>query len=323
MQALVLKESLSASDLELIDAPAPEPGPGQMRVRVTACGLNPVDYKVAGDGRPGDIPGIDIAGTVDALGAGVSDNHRLRPGDRVAGHLDVTHGGGLAEYCLAPADVLAPVPDALSDVAAAALPCAGMTAYQSVDRRLRVGSGDTVLVTAAAGGMGGMAVQVAALRGSRVIGTASARNHELVKTLGADAMIDYHDGDVAQQTLELTDGRGVDAIVECVGTATELLPVLAFGGGLAAIAQRPDWDAVAPFTTAPSVHEIALGAAHQHGDQRARDELQTMLTELLELVAAGKLDPRVTATFDLADVPGAYAELMAGHVVGKYVAQIG
>lgn len=323
MQALTLSDSLSAAELEFTDLPVPEPGPGQVRIKIAACGLNPVDFKVAESKRPGEVLGIDVAGTIDALGEGVAEHSPARPGDRVAAHLDVSAGGGLAEYCLAPVDVLAPIPDALTDVEAAALPCAGMTAYQSVIRRLRITAGDTVLVTAAAGGVGGTAVQLAALRGARVIGTASARNHDLVRALGAAEMIDYHEGAVAEQVRELTGGRGVDAIVECVGSATELLPVLAFGGRLAAIDKRPEWDAVAPFTTAPSVHEIALGAAHQHGDQRARDELKTMLMELFELVAAGEIDPRVTATFELADVPGAYAELMAGHVVGKYVAEIG
>lgn len=322
MQALTLTEDLRADRLELTDVAVPDPGRGQVRIRVAAASLNPVDFKVAGSKQPGEVLGVDVAGTVDALGEGVEEGSQARPGDRVAAHLDVAVGGGLAEYCLAPADVLAPVPDALSDAEAAALPCAGMTAHQAVDRRLHVAEGDTVLVTAAAGGLGGTAVQLAALRGARVIGTASARNHELVRALGADAMIDYHDRDVADQVRELTDGRGVDAIVESVGTATELLPVLAFGGGLAAIAGRRDWDAVPPFTTAPSVHDIALGAAHQHGDARARRDLKRMLTELFELTAAGRLDPRVTSTFELADVPDAYAELMDDHVVGKYVAQL-
>lgn len=319
MKALVLSGDGTADTLTLTDLDVPEPGSDQVRLKVRACGLNPVDHKVAPGKSPGEILGIDVAGTVDALGPGVT---HVAAGDRVVVHLDVTHGGGLAEYCLAPADVLAPIPESVSDTDAAALPCAGMTAYQSVDRRLKITRDDVVLVTAAAGGVGGFAVQLAAGRGARVIGTASARNHEAVRALGAAEVIDYRSEDVPTRVRELTDGRGVDAVVECVGTATELLPTLAFGGGLAAITGRPDWDAVPPFTTAPSVHEIALGAAHQHGDIRARAELRDMLGELLDLVVAGRLDPRVTRVWDLDEVPQAYAELMDGHVAGKFVAVI-
>lgn len=319
MKALTLTEERTTDTLALTDLDVPEPGPGQVRLKVHACGLNPVDHKVAPGQSPGQVPGIDVAGTVDALGPGVT---HATAGDRVVVHLEVAHGGGLAEYCLAPADVLAPIPESVSDADAAALPCAGMTAFQSVDRRLKVTGDDVVLVTAAAGGVGGFAVQLAALRGARVIGTASARNHDQVRELGADEVIDYRNEDVPTRVRELTGGRGVDAVVECVGTATELLPTLAFGGGLAAITGRPDWDAVRQFTTAPSVHEIALGAAHRHGDVRARRELRDMLVELLDLVVAGRLAPRVTHTFSLAEVPRAYGGLMDGHVTGKYVAVI-
>ncbi|MER6084934.1 alcohol dehydrogenase catalytic domain-containing protein [Streptomyces sp. NPDC001833] len=127
----------------------PDPGPGQFRVRVEACGLNPLDYQVAVGGHLEwawlHVLGLDVAGRVDAVGDGVTG---ILPGQRVAFHGDLRRPGGLAEYALADAPTVAVVPDELSAVTAAAMPCAGMTAYQAVVRRLHVKAGDTVLVTA-------------------------------------------------------------------------------------------------------------------------------------------------------------------------------
>ncbi|MGA4670624.1 zinc-binding dehydrogenase [Propionibacteriaceae bacterium Y1923] len=321
MRALSLTETLKATDMVVTDLPTPEPGPGEVRIKVAAVGLNPVDYKVAGGKSPGDVLGLDIAGTVDVLGEGV-DGFAL--GDRVALHNDLGRPGGLAEFVVVAADVLARVPDGVTFVAAAALPCAGMTAYQSVNRRLHAGAGDTVLVTAAAGGVGGFAVQLAHLAGARVIGTASGANREVVLALGADEVIDYRTEDIPTRVRELTGGVGVNGAIDTISSdsATQNLSLLTFGGGLVAIQGRPDWDVVPPFTTAPSVHEISLGAAHQHGDARARAELRLMLEELLALVDAGRLDPRVVEVVPFEQAPRAYGVLADGHVAGKLVVEL-
>jgi hypothetical protein len=143
-----------------------------------------------------------------------------------------------------------------------------------------------------------------------------------VRALGADEAIDYRTDDVAARVRALTGGRGVEAVVDTVGpdSATAHLGLLVHGGGLAAVAGRPDLTAVPPFTTAPSVHEIALGAAHSHGDLRARTDLSVMLTELLTLVADGRLDPMLNRTVPLEEVPAALTELSDRHVRGKLVA---
>ncbi|MCT9143529.1 zinc-binding dehydrogenase [Streptomyces violarus] len=322
MRALVLDRPGPCDTLRLSDLPVPEPGTGQVRIRVEACGLNPSDYQRAAYGIPEwtwpAVLGLDVVGAVDALGPEVTN---VSTGQRVAYHADIRERGGFAEYTLADAQVLAPVPTALEPTDAAALPSAGLTAYQAVVRRLHVTAGDTVLVTGGAGGVGGFAVQLAALAGARVLATASAHNTVHVKGLGAEAVVDHRTEDVPSRVREWTGGRGVDAVVDTVGpdSATANLGLLVHGGRLAAIAGRPDLSVVPPFSMAPSVHEIALGAAYTVGDERSRRQLSTMLTELLGMAADGRLDPMVTRTLPLEDVPAALTELSGRRVRGKLV----
>ncbi|MFT4084178.1 MAG: zinc-binding dehydrogenase [Nocardioides sp.] len=303
--------------------PTPEPGRDQVRVRVAACGLNPVDDQVAAHGEPTwtwpHVLGLDVAGVVDRVGPGVLG---FEPGDRVAFHGDLRRPGGLAEYAIAEATSLARIPDAVSEVAAAALPCAGMSAWQAVVDRLRVGPGDTVLITGGAGGVGGYAVQLAALAGADVLATASAVNHPRVRELGARAVIDYRVEDVSARVRELTDGRGVDGVLDTVSaaSATSYLPLIVHAGGIACVAGRADASALPSFTTAVSVHEIALGAAYPFGDERARRRLGSTLESLLALVAEGRLDPHLGRTVTLEDLSVSYAALRARHVAGKIVA---
>ncbi|MDF3144136.1 MULTISPECIES: zinc-binding dehydrogenase [unclassified Streptomyces] len=322
MRALVLDRPGPCDTLRLANLPVPEPGPGQVRIRVEACGLNPSDYQRAAYGIPEwtwpAVLGLDVVGTVHTLGPGVTN---VRAGHRVAYHADIRERGGFAEYTLADATVLAPVPIGLDPTEAAALPSAGLTAYQAVARRLHVAAGDTVLVTGGAGGVGGFAVQLAALTGARVFATASAPNTAHVKGLGAEAVVDHRTEDIPSRVRELTGGRGVDAVVDTVGpdSANACLGLLVHGGGLAAIAGRPDLSVVPPFSMAPSLHEIALGAAYTVGDERSRRQLSTMLTELLGMAADGRLDPMVTRTLPLEDVPAALTELAGRRVRGKLV----
>ena len=322
MRALVLDQPGPCDTLRMADLPVPDPGPGQVRIRVEACGLNPSDYQRAAHGIPEwtwpAVLGLDVVGIVDELGAGVTN---VRTRQRVAFHADIRERGGFAEYALADAQVLAPVPAGLDPAVAAALPSAGMTAYQAVVRRLHVTAEDTVLVTGGAGGVGGFAVQLAAMAGARVLSTASAGNAAYVRGLGAEAVVDHRTEDVASRVREVTEGRGVDAVVDtvCPDSATTNQGLLVLGGRLAAIAGRPDLGVVPPFSMAPSLHEIALGAAYTVGDERARGQLSTMLTELLSMAADGRLDPMLTRTVALEDVPAALTELSGRRVRGKLV----
>lgn len=325
MRALLLDRPGTPLELRLGDAPVPEPAADRIRVRVEACGLNPVDWKVAAGGPAHmawpHIPGCDFAGVVDAVGRDVTD---VQVGQRVAGHGDLAQNGALAEYVIADPITVAVVPDAVDAVAAAALPCAGGTAYQSIADRMHVTAADVVFVTGGGGAVGGFAVQLAAAAGARVLATASARDHDRVRALGASDLIDHHTEDVHARVLELTGGRGVDAIVDVLPapSATENLRLLAFGGAISCVGDRAALDALPEFGIAPSVHEIAFGAAHASGDVRARRRLGTIVEELLLRVAGGTLDPLVARVVPLADGAAALQSVRDGSARGKVVVTI-
>ena len=326
MRALLLDRPGPPSSLRVGDAARPVPGVGEVLVRVDAAALNPVDYQLASGGHPlwtyPHIPGLDIAGVVHDAGPG--PDPRLPVGTRVAWHQDLRRPGGLADYVTAPAAVLAVVPPEVSMTVAASLPCAGMTAYQAVVRRLRPLRGQYALVQGASGGVGGFSVQLLAAAGARVVATASPSNHAYVRGLGADTVLDYRRPDLGAVLRAATGERGFDAVVDLVSpaSAAQGLLLLRHGGGLAAVAGRPSLDTVAPFGIAPSLHEIALGAAYTHGDTGNQADLALMLTELLRLVTEGSLAPLPIETVGLADAPDALERLAGRHVRGKIVVRL-
>jgi len=291
---------------------------------VEAVSLNPVDYKMAAAGHPAwsypFILGLDVAGTIDALGPDV-DGWQL--GERVFHHGNLSRPGGFAQYVVTVAHVLARIPDDVSYIAAAAIPCAGLTAYQAVQRRLHVHEGNTVLVQAGAGGVGGFAVQLAAEMGARVITTASKGNHDYVRRLGAAEVIDYRHQDVHERVMALTGSRGVDAVVDTISgeSATAGTKMLAFGGGLTAVAGLPDFTQV-PFHKALSIHRIMLGGAYFNGGYDAQAELGQMGQEMIAMVADGRIDPLVSEVISLEEVPAELERLMGRHVRGKIVAAV-
>lgn len=325
MRALILDSVGTPDTLHIGNIPTPEPGPGQVRVRVHACGLNPSDYQRAAYGVPEwewpAVLGLDVAGTVDSVGASVTG---VSIGDRVVFHGDIRARGGLAEYAVCDARVLVTLPSGVSFTDAAALPAAGMTAYHAVHQRLRVQPSDTVLITGAAGGVGGFAVQLAAMTGARVLATESEQNAARALSLGAHSVIDFRSEDIGARVMELTEGRGVDAALDTVSSdsASENMRLLRFGGRIATVAGRPDLTVVPPFGIGPSVHEIALGAAYTVGDDRDRTNLADLLTELVQLTSAGRLDPMVAGTVPLTEVPAALTELSTRSRSGKLIAEV-
>ncbi|MEU1993820.1 NADP-dependent oxidoreductase [Nocardia gamkensis] len=195
--------------LEVVEVDRPRPGPGEVLVRVAATSVNAADWKVRAGliGKLGDPPltlGLDVAGVVEELGAGVD---RFAIGARVYG---MVFGGANAEYVVAQAHTLAAVPRNIDLVHAAALPTAALTAWQAL---AALGAGERVLVHAAAGGVGHLAVQIARHRGAHVIGTARAVNHEYLRGLGADEVIDYTAVDFGAAV------RDVDFVLDLVGGA--------------------------------------------------------------------------------------------------------
>src|SRR6478609_519610 len=222
--------------LEAVEIPRPTPGPTEVLVRVTAAGVNPVDFKTrtAGGflGKPPFILGWDVAGVVEEVGFGVT---RFAAGDRVFGMPAFPHeAGGYAEYAVARSRELARIPDTVGDEEAAALPLAGLTAWQALVDTADVGDGTRVLIHAAAGGVGHLAVQIAKAAGAHVIGTARATHHDWLRELGADELIDY--------TTDPTDRADVDVIVDLVGGDVGLksLPSLRDGGLIITIPSGSD-----------------------------------------------------------------------------------
>ncbi|GAA1905565.1 NADP-dependent oxidoreductase [Nocardioides lentus] len=273
-----------------------------MLVEVRAAGVNPVDWKLVTGGLGAVmesvfpvVPGWDVAGVV--VGVGM-DTPEFSIGDEVMAYArkDVVHAGTFAERVAVPAWSVARKPSALSWEQAGGLPLAGGTALRTLDV-LGVRAGDTVLVHAAAGGVGALAVQIAAARGARVIGTASARNHDHLTALGAEP-VEYGDGLVAA-VRELAP-EGVHAVADLVGGQLETtLSVLAPGGRHASIAD-------------PSVTEH--GGVHVWVRPDGRETAR-----LGELAAAGLLSVEVAGTYGLDQVGEAFAESRSGHVRGKLV----
>lgn len=295
---------------------------GQLVVRVISIALNPVDYKVIESGNKSwsypHIPGVDIAGEVIEIGENVVG---FKVGDRVACHTNLNEKGAFAEQAVINAASTAKIPDSISFDQAAAILCAGMTAYEAVMQKLNHAQKKTILIHAGAGGVGGFAIQLAKKLGLKVFATASFHNHDWVKSLGADVAIDYKTDDVTKRILEETNNEGVDLILNTVGSkeATEDLKRLAFSGQLAYIAGAPDVTNVKPFTLAPSLHEVALGAAHNSSSIHAKENLAFMGTELMRMIEKDTLDPMVSEVLPREELPAGLEKVKGRHVQGKII----
>jgi putative PIG3 family NAD(P)H quinone oxidoreductase len=218
VRAIVITRPGGPEVLELRDVPRPDPGPGEIRVRVSATAVNRADLSQrlgnypAPPGSPQDIPGLEYAGVVDAIGKRVS---RWRGGERVMG---LVGGGSYAEYVITHEDEAIPVPEALSLEDAAAVPEAFITAHDALITQMKLGRGKTVLIHAVGSGVGTAALQIAKAINARVIGTQrSAWKLEQATLLGLDVAINTSESDFADIVLELTGGRGVDGVLDLVG----------------------------------------------------------------------------------------------------------
>jgi NADPH:quinone reductase len=327
LKAIVLHGPGKPESMVLSEQPVPKPGPGEIRVRIQAAGLNPVDYKVAANGHPDwvypFIPGVDGAGIVDEVGANVEG---WSVGDRVVYHGDLTKPGTFAEYAVTTAHTAARLPEGLTFEAAAAFPCAGLTAYLALNRKFNLKPGQSILVHAGAGGVGGFAIQLAkAFGASKILSTASSHNFDYIRRLGAYAVIDYNHEDVQQTVMELTDGEGVDLILNTVNRATAQadLSMLSFGGQLACIAGAPENVAdFQPSNKTFSVHKLMLGGAHASDNRKAQEDLSRMAEEFMALMLENKVDPMVSEVIELQQVPEALSRLAKRHVRGKIVVKL-
>lgn len=310
MKAIYYLEYGPADVLQFGEQPTPEPKAGELLVRVHASSINPVDWKI----RSGDlrlvsgfcfpqIPGRDVAGVVERVGAGVTG---FRPGDRVFGMVD-TLGGANAEYAVLPAKVAAALPAGLSFAEAAAVPLAGLTALQGLRDRGQLTAGERVLINGASGGVGTLAVQLARLLGAgHVAAVCSARNAALVRGLGPDEVIDYHEHDFTR------DHGRYDLIFDAVAHSSYLQSKAALRPGgryVTTVIDAKDAALGLPLSVF-SDKKLAMVLARDRGSDTR---------QLAQWLAAGQLRPVIDSTFPLAETAQAQRLSEQGHAAGKIV----
>jgi NADPH:quinone reductase-like Zn-dependent oxidoreductase len=284
----------------------PEPRPNEVLVRVRAAGVNPTDWKHRANGgflgEPPFVLGWDVSGVVEAVGIGVA---AFRPGDEVFGMLSYPFGhGSHAEYVTAPARTFTHKPAGIDHVQAGALPLVSLTAWQALVERADLREGQRVLIHAAAGGVGHVAVQIAKARGAHVIGTASAGKHEFLRSLGADETLDYRETDITEAV------KDVDVVLDTIGGETSLrsLRVLRPGGIVVSIL--------------PVGSDEFFQEAERLGVRAVRmlvDADRADMREIAGLVESGKLRATIEKTFPLADAAQAHELGETGRTTGKLV----
>ena len=300
MQAVVMHETGGPDVLRYEEAEPPEPGDGEVLIRVDAVSVNPVDWKTRRGPTRSPLPAVlgrDVSGTVE-----LSRADDFAEGDEAFG---MAASGGYAEFTTASAAAIAKKPSGVSHEQAAAIPVAGMTAWQALFDRGGLESGQTALVAGAAGGVGHFGVQFAKVAGARVVGTGSSRNRDFVLGLGADEYVDYTQQDVAEVV------SGVDVAFDTVGgdTTETLVPTVREGGILVTIASAPP-------------EEAARGRGFR-AELLVMSPQSEQLTRIAELVAAGDARVELAEVLPLTEVQRAHELSESGHARGKIVLTLG
>jgi NADPH:quinone reductase-like Zn-dependent oxidoreductase len=308
MQAAVTTAAGGPQHLELRQVPIPAPGLGEVLVQSLAAGVNPVDFYAGLEGElpTGDAPplvlGWDVAGVVRDAGPGVV---RWKAGDEVLGLIRFPAAAGTHAECVAaPSNELVRKPEAMTFEQAGALPLAGLTAWQALVVAGEVRPGQRVLVHAAAGGVGHLAVQIAKSRGAHVIGTARQHKHALLRSLGVDQPVDYTEPDAMAAV------RDVDLVLDTLGGehARADIPRMRPGGRLVTLLPMD-----------PAFPEAEIRAAGVLPYRLLVEPDRGHLEELLELWRGGQLRIHIDASYPLKDTARAHACGLAGHVTGKMV----
>jgi NADPH:quinone reductase-like Zn-dependent oxidoreductase len=308
MNAIVIYEFGGPEVLKYEDAPRPEPRENEMLVRVIAAGVNPVDGAI----RSGKyakffktelplVPGYDIAGVVENAGAKIG---KFKKGDAVYAYIDLNKGGGYAEYALVTEKEAAPKPKSLTFADAAAVPVVALTAWQALVDTANLSAGQTVLIHGGSGGVGSFAIQFAKLRGAKVFATASTRNQDFLKELGADVAIDY-------TTQKFEDvAKDVDVVLESVGgeTLARSYGVVKKGGIVVSLLGPPNQAEL----DKRGIRGAALGVEPNSSE----------LGEIGKLIDDKKVKVIVSQTFSLADAAKAQEQVATGHTRGKIVLQV-
>ena len=308
MKAIVVNEYGGPEVLKYQDVPRPEPREDEILIRVMAAAVNPVDSYVRqgmfakrGLGNRPAIIGYDISGVVEKTGANAK---KFKPGDAVYCYLPVMRGGGYAEFAIAKESETAPKPKNVNFEEAAAVPLAATTAWQALIDTAKIDQGQTVLIHGGSGGVGSFAIQIAKVRGAKVIATASTAHQDLLKQLGVDQAIDY-----AKQKFEDVV-KDVDVVLNCVraDALARSYGVVKKGGVIVSITDEPD-------QTECAKHGIRGSRLGAHPDGK-------VLEELTKLIEAGKMKPIISQTLPLADASKAHQQIETHHTLGKIVLKV-
>ncbi len=309
--------------LELAEVPRPVPGPGQLLVRVLAAAANFPDallcrgtYQV----RPPlpFCPGVELCGEVATTGADVGG---FSPGDRVIGGTVLPHGA-FAEYAVMDAATAMPAPAGLDDAEAAPFHITYQTGWFGLHRRARLAAGETLLVHAAAGGVGSGAVQLGKAAGARVIGVAGGpRKASVVRELGADVVVDRHSEDFVAVVKDVTGGRGADVVYDPVGGEAFLRSTrcIAFEGRILVVGFASGDIPAAALNHALVKNYSILGLHWGLYRQRDPSAVRDCHAELTRLAAAGEIRPLISERLTLDDVPDGLRRLAAGATTGRIV----
>ena len=316
MKAFIYEKYGPPETLRMAQVDKPAPKAGEVLVRVRAISVNPADWHCI-RGKPlfsrvtlgllrpkNKILGGDIAGQVEEVGSGVT---RFKPGDEVYANLLDRGNGGFAEYVSVPVDVMSLKPAKLSFEEAAAVPVAAVTALQGLRHHGEIRPEQKILINGASGGVGTFAVQIAKSYGSEVTGVTSTRNVDLVRSLGADHVVDY-------TTTDFVGGGGrYDLILDAVGTRSvpDLRRALAEGGKAS----------VTGFTSVRRLMGVSLRGGKDIAMVSAHVTTKD-LEVLSELIEAGKVRPEIDRRYPFAEIPAAIAYLEQGHARGKVVAGV-
>jgi NADPH:quinone reductase-like Zn-dependent oxidoreductase len=335
MKAVVLRKFGAPERLVLEDAPDPVPQKGEALIRVRAAGVNFADI-VARLGLYPDAPprpmilGYEVAGTlVDAL-----PEQGLAAGIRVVAPVMF---GGYAELAVADSRAVRAIPDACDDATAASIPVVYLTAYRGLFGATTVKAGETVLVHAAAGGVGLAAIELCRIAGATVIGTASAAKRDFLVGQGVSHVIDYRTQDFEAEVMRITNGAGVDVVLDSQGGASlkKGARLLRHGGRLVMYGvssmvtgeRRSLWSALKTLVGMPRFHPVSLmnnnravlGINMNHFGVKNPDSLSRDLDQILAWVQGGKLHPRVDRTFPLGDAAAAHRYIQERKNIGKVV----
>ena len=323
MKRIVVETPGGPQQMKLVDVPKPSPGPKEAVVKIAFSGVNFIDVYFRTALYKADVPialGSEASGVVDSVGSDVSD---VKPGDRVAYTMV---RGSYAEYAVVPAAQLVKIPDGVDTPTAAAVMLQGTTAHYLTHSTYRLEQGSSCLVHAAAGGTGGLIVQMAKHLGARVFATVSSdEKAKQASQLGADETINYTTQDFEAEIKRLTNGKGVDVVYDSVGKTTfeKSLSVLRPRGTLALFGQSsgsvPPFDPAilnakgSLFLTRPSLAHHLLN----------REELQWRVNDVFSYIASGAVKVRVSGTYPLAEAASAHEVLEGRRTLGKLLLKVG